>query len=244
MSTLQKGAQLGYHIGQFGLRQLQLRLLEPVNTLTHALGAFLSLLGLLWLLYLSWGDRPKMIVLVIYGLTLVVLFSTSSLFHGIKLIEEKRMWLNRLDHMAIFLLIAGTYTPIVHVLFPYPIKTITMAAVWIIAVGGMIYKLFGQRIHGLINVSVYPLLSWAGLIPALIVSRTQPLVPLGGLLLLLTGGLIYMIGFLIYYRQKPNPWPHIFGHHEIWHLCVMGGSLFHFLFMLRYIVPAVSVTGR
>ncbi len=145
--------------------------------------------------------------------------------------------------MAIFLLIAGTYTPIVYMLFPRPISLLTLIVVWLIALIGMIYKLFGRRIHGLINVSIYPVLGWVGIIPALFVSRTQPLVPTGGLLLLLLGGLIYMIGFVIYYRRKPDPWPQIFGHHEIWHLSVMGGSFCHFLFMLLYIVPASGIVS-
>jgi hemolysin III len=241
MSTIQKGARFGYNLGLFGLNQLQQRLREPVNALTHLAGAFLAFFGLLLLVYLTWNDRPKMVVLAIYGLTMVVLFAISSLFHGLKVADEKRRWLNRLDHMAIFLLIAGTYTPIVYLLFPHPIGLLTLAAIWLIALSGMIYKLLGRRIHGLINVSLYPVLGWAGILPALIISRTQPLVPRGGLLLLLAGGLIYMIGFVIYYRRKPDPWPPIFGHHEIWHLFVMGGSFCHFLFMLLYIVPASSL---
>ena len=243
MSTFQKSVRFGYHLGLFGLKQAQQRLLEPVNALTHLAAAILAFLGLLLLVYLTWNDRPKMYVLAIYGLTMVVLFASSGLYHGIKLADEKRMWLNRLDHMAIFLLIAGTYTPIVYMLFPYPINLLTLVVVWLIALIGMIYKLLGRRIHGLINISIYPILGWVGIIPALIVSRTQPLVPLGGLLLLLLGGLIYMIGFVIYYRRKPDPWPQIFGHHEIWHLSVMGGSFCHFLFMLLYIVPASRIVS-
>lgn len=238
MSTIQRGVRFGYQLGLFGLNQARNRLLEPANSLTHLAGAILAFFGLLILVSLTWNERPKMIVLAIYGLTMVALFATSSLFHGVKLADEKRMWLNRLDHMAIFLLIAGTYTPIVYTLFPQPINLLTLAAVWLIAIVGMAYKLLGRKIHGLINVSIYPALGWAGVIPVLIISRAQPLVPGGGLLLLLIGGLIYMIGFVIYYRRKPDPWPGVFGHHEIWHLAVLGGSFCHFLFMFLYIVPA------
>jgi hemolysin III len=148
------------------------------------------------------------------------------------------MWLNRLDHAAIFLMIAGTYTPIIYNLFPESWRWPTLFGYWLVAIGGILYKVFSAKIHSAFNKIIYPILSWGGVIPAVLASREALLVPISGLALLLLGGLIYMAGFIIYYRQQPDPWPNVLGHHEIWHLFVLAGSFFHFLFMLFFIVPA------
>lgn len=219
------------------LRILQRHFLEPISSLTHLGGALASLVALVILVALTGHEPKKMVSLAIYGLSMVVLFATSALFHGMILPDSKRMWLNRLDHAAIFLLIAGTYTPIVYNLYPEPWRWSTLIVIWTIAAAGIIFKLFSSSIHGFLNASVYPLLSWAGVIPVVLVYRLKPLAPIEGIGLLLLGGMIYMVGFVIYYRRRPDPWPPLFGHHEIWHILVLAGGLCHFLFMLFYVVP-------
>ncbi len=223
--------------GRFFVQQARRRLLEPVNALTHMIGALAALLGLLLLVALTYEDIPKMISLIIYGLSMVFLFTASTLLHGIVLPEGRRMWLNRLDHVAIFLLIAGTYTPIVYNLFPVAYRWWVLAAIWSIALIGVLFKLFSRGIHGFFNASIYPAMAWAGVLPAVLAYRVKPLVSLPGMALLFLGGLIFMGGFVVYYRQHPDPWPDVFGHHEIWHLLVMAGVFCHFLFMLLYVVP-------
>lgn len=220
------------------LKIFERHLLEPVNTLTHLFGAAASLGGMILLAFLTREERGKMISLVIYGLSMVILYCASVLLHGAKLTEKNRMRLNRLDHAAIFLMIAGTYTPIVYNLFPGGWRWPTLIGYWLVALGGMAYKSYSANIHGVLNRIIYPLLSWCGIIPAVLVSLERPLVKVDGLALLLLGGLIYMIGFVVYYRKRPDPWPNLLGHHEIWHLLVLAGSFCHFLFMLFYIVPA------
>lgn len=208
---------------------------EPVSALTHFFGAIASLVGLVILLYLAGGEPGKNISLAIYGFSMVILYAASSLFHGAKVSGGGRHWLNKLDHAAIFLLIAGTYTPIVYNLFPIQWRWLTLAVIWIVALTGVVFKLVSVQIHGLLNASIYPLISWAGVVPALLAYRIEPMVPKSGLLLLFLGGLVYMGGFIVYYRRWPNPWPGIFGHHEIWHVMVMGGSLLHYFFVLFFI---------
>ena len=200
-------------------------------------GALASIAGFILLTILTWGQTTKVIALGIFGLSLVFLYTMSALYHGISLPEKKRMWLNRLDHAAIFLLIAGTYTPIVAILFPPVWRTVILVAIWTVTALGIIYKIFSKRIHGLINVSFYLIIGWVGAIPAIFLSQLRPVLSSDGFRLILLGGLIYTVGFFIYIRKRPNPWPNIFGYHEIWHLFVLGGSLCHFLFMLFYIVP-------
>lgn len=212
-------------------------LLEPVSALSHIAAAFAALLGTILLLYLSRGQPAKMASLAIYGVSLVLLFAASALLHGVKLPDERRMWLNRLDHVAIFLLIAGTYTPIIYNLMPAGWRWPLLLAIWSLSIAGMAYKLFSSRIHGFLNASVYPILAWAGVVPAILAYRVEPFVPGSGVALLFLGGMIYMLGFAIYYRQWPDPWPDVFGHHEIWHLMVIAGCACHFTFMLFHVVP-------
>lgn len=202
------------------------------------LGAVAAALGVLLLVWLTWHEAGKMLSLLVYGVSLVFLYTASTLLHGVRAPEDVRMLLNRFDHMAIFLLIAGTYTPIAYNLFPRAWRWPVLAAVWLVALVGMVVKLTSVRIHGLLNTSIYVILGWGGAVPLLLALNLAPFLPRPGLLLLLSGGLIYTAGFVIYYVRRPDPWPGVFGHHEIWHLFVLGGSLCHFMFMLLYVVPA------
>ncbi len=220
------------------MNRLNQLLHEPINTLTHLAGAIASLLGTVWLLQLVWGDWGKFIALFIYGFSLTTMYVASSLLHGVKPRPHLQFQLNRFDHMTIFLLIAGTYTPIITTFFPEAWRWWVLLLVWGTAVVGMVYKLFSRQIHGFFNASIYLIISWGGVLPLILTGEVAQWLPPWGWQLLLLGGLIYSVGFLVYYWQWPNPWPDVFGHHEIWHLFVMGGSLCHFLFMLWYVVPA------
>jgi hemolysin III len=212
-------------------------LLEPVNTITHAVGAAASIAGLALLLNQTWDDPPKMVSMFIYGLSLIIMFTTSALLHGVKASDAGRMRINRLDHMAIFLLIGGTYTPIAFNTFATPWRWAALVTVWIIVLIGMVYKLLSTKIHGMFNTFIYVFLGWGSALPLVLGTDLFSLMPIPGLLLVLSGGLIYTAGFIIYCFQRPNPWPGRLGHHEIWHLFVLAGSLSHYLFMLAYVVP-------
>lgn len=213
---------------------------EPLSALLHLIGGAFAVPGLVLLLVLSRHDPAKVVSLLIYGISLVSLYGASTLLHGLKASPRLRMWLNRLDHMAIFSLIAGTYTPIVYNLFPTHWRWPVLISVWSIAFAGMAYKVTSVRIHGFFNVSIYMALGW-GAVPLALALRLLPIISPAGLGLLLLGGLIYSAGFVIYYVEWPDPWPNVFGHHEIWHLFVLAGSLCHYLFMVLFVAPADSL---
>lgn len=212
--------------------------LEPVNTITHLIGALASLLGLVLLIFLTWDTPYKMISLAIYGICQVVLYIASCLLHGVHTTPKWNYFFNRLDHMAIFAMIAGVYTPIAYNLIPDPWRWRTLVFVWSFAFFGMVLKMFKRRIHGFFNAVIYLLMAWGVVMPVLLLFDVTALFSPIGLWLLLGGGLIYSVGFFIYYFEKPDPWPTILGHHEIWHLFVMAASGLHFLFMLIEVVPA------
>lgn len=225
------------------MKTLERLLHEPMSTLTHLFGALASLVGLILLLSVTWNQPGKLVSVAIYGTSMVILYSASTLFHGAKVSEETRMWFNRVDHMAIFLLIAGTYTPIVYTITYGSLRGWILGGVWAVTLACIAYKLFSPRIHGFFNVTMYVILSWGSAIPLLVLFDITLKIPLTGWLWLLTGGLIYSVGFITYYFQRPDPWPGVFGHHEVWHLFVLGGSLCHFLFILWYIVPLQQPIG-
>ena len=220
------------------MKRIIQQLHEPASTLTHVLGGAASLLGTGWLVWLAWGAWDKALSLLIYGTSMTAMYSASSLLHGVKPRPRLQFQLNRVDHMSIFLLIAGTYTPIVQTYFPSNWRWPVLLIVWLGALAGMVYKLLSRRIHGFLNASIYLIVSWGGVLPLFLAGNAFRWLPLEGLLLLLLGGLIYSLGFIAYYWRWPDPWPDVFGHHEIWHLFVLGGSLCHFLFMLKHVALA------
>ncbi len=217
------------------IKRLTQQLNEPASALTHAFAAAISLMGTGWLLWLVWGKWDKVVTLLVYGLSMTAMYSASTLLHGVKPRPRLQFQLNRLDHVTIFLLIAGTYTPIVYHFFPTAWRWPVLLTVWLAALLGIAAKLFGRRIHGFFNTSIYLVVSWGGVLPLILAGNAARWLPAGGLVLLLLGGFIYSAGFVVYYCQWPDPWPKHFGHHEIWHLFVMAASLCHFAFMLIYV---------
>jgi len=211
--------------------------LEPINTITHLIGVVGSVYSLFVLVSLTRNDASKMISMIIYGGSLISLFSVSSLLHGVKTTRVNRMMLNRLDHAAIFLLIGGTYTPIAFNIFPDSLRWSVLSTVWIIVVIGMVFKLRSAKIHGFLNTFIYLVLGWGSAVPLILFTDLIQIITFQGIFLLLLGGLIFTIGFLIYYFKWPDPWPDVFGHHEIWHLFVLGGTVCHFFFILFTVVP-------
>lgn len=217
------------------MKRLIQHLNEPFSATSHMVGAMAVLLGTAWLLWLTWGSWGRVVSLLIYGSTTFAMFAASTLLHGIKPRPRLQFMLNRLDHVAIFLVIAGTYTPIAYTFFPSSWRWLMLSLVWLVALIGIGFKLLSRRIHGFLNATIYMILSWGAASPLFLAEDGWYWLPTSGLMLLLLGGAIYSVGFVVYYCRRPDPWPKRFGHHEIWHLFVLGGSLCHFLFMWRFV---------
>ncbi len=212
-------------------------LYEPFNAISHFLGALFGVIGTAGLLWETRADPQKWRAFLLYGVTLCALFFSSAFLHGARVSHAKRMILNRLDHIAIFLYIAGTQTPIIATFFFDKWKIPALALIWISALVGSTLKIAGSRIHGGWQAGIYMAMGWASILPAIFLSDIFFAVPLSALGLLGVGGLLYSIGFFIYYWEKPDPYPGVFGHHEIWHIFVLAASFCHYLFMWRVILP-------
>ncbi|MGH8041992.1 MAG: PAQR family membrane homeostasis protein TrhA [Rudaea sp.] len=202
---------------------------ELANSLTHGFGLLLSIAGLVLLTAAAstTGGLREIASCTIYGVTLILVYATSTLYHGVRHANAKRM-LRTLDHVAIFLLIAGTYTPFVLIALRGAWGWSLFAVVWTLAAIGAFFELTALcRFRGAM-IALYIGMGWIGLV------ALKPLVaalPAPGLWLLFGGGVSYTAGVLFY------RWRSLRYHHAVWHLFVLGGSVLQFLAVLWYVLP-------
>jgi hemolysin III len=161
----------------------------------------------------------------IYAAGISGLFGVSALYHRITWRPSVRRWLRQLDHAMIFLLIAGTYTPIGLLVLDGPLALTVLWLVWGGAIAGVILNLVFKDAPKWLAALVYVALGWVAVIamPQLL-ARMGP----GGVTLIALGGVVYSVGALVYATRRPNPVPAVFGYHEIFHLLVIAGVTFHF----------------
>ncbi|OOZ41702.1 PAQR family membrane homeostasis protein TrhA [Solemya elarraichensis gill symbiont] len=202
---------------------------EIAHSLTHGLGVLLSIGGLAVLVAFSalYGDAWHIISVSIYGATLILLYTVSTLYHSITHERAKNV-LQRLDHAAIFLLIAGTYTPFTLVSLRGAWGWTLFGLVWAIAIAGIALELFVEKRMKRLSVTLYLGLGWIVLIA---IKPMIASIETGGLLLLLAGGFCYSFGVIFYV------WKKLAYNHAIWHLFVLAGSILHFFSVLFYVIP-------
>jgi len=203
---------------------------ELAHSLLHGLGMALSIAGLSVLVSLAAlkGDPWRIVSFSIYGATLVTLYLVSTLYHGLRSPQAKHVF-HILDHAAIYILIAGTYTPFALVNLRGGWGWSLFGVIWGLALVGIIFKIFFFGRLKFLSLAIYILLGW------LVLIALKPLfthIPLGGIIWLLLGGLAYTFG-LIFYVYKKIPY-----HHAIWHIFVMAGSICHFFAVLFYVLPS------
>lgn len=211
---------------------------EPINGLTHGLGALLSVVGFILLLYdaVNLGSVNHIIAFSFFGSSMILLYSSSTLYHSLNVKKQTIRLLRKLDHSMIYVLIAGSYTPICLIVLDESWRWIIFGAVWSVALGGIIKKIFWIDAPHWLSLTLYLGMGWMGvlLFPVLFDKM-----PVAFLVWIISGGLAYSIGAVIYGVEKPNPLPGWFGHHEIWHLFVMAGTFSHFWAFYQYL-PAIA----
>lgn len=205
---------------------------ELANSLTHGLGVLLSIAGLALLVTFSAlrGDAWLVTSSAIYGASLVILYTASTLYHSFRDLEVKRL-LRKFDHAGIFLLIAGTYTPFLLVSLRGPWGWSLFGVIWGLAAVGVAMKFWFAGRFRLVSTLIYIGMGW------LVLMAVKPLVaavPRGGIILLVTGGLCYT-GGSVFYLWKRLPY-----HHAIWHLFVLAGSVCHWAAVFVYLVPPAT----
>jgi hemolysin III len=209
---------------------------ERFNAMSHLFGACFALAGagLLVSQAAAQGDPWKIVGSSIYGLSLVSLFVFSALHHGLDRSPRVNEVLRTLDYDSVFFLIAGTVTPLVLVLFRNTYGWTVFGAVWAIAVLGIVLRSVWRQVPKYVTNTLYIALGW---LTVLLVGADVSL-PLGALALMAAGGVVYSAGFAIFVIEKPNPWPGVFGFHEIWHVLVVMAALLHYLLVYFYVLPA------
>ncbi len=214
------------------MNTLNLKLREPISAITHLAAAGISLLGLIALIYFGWGDFQKIITFIIYGISLILMFSASGTYHMLIAKDSIILNLRKLDHSAIYLLIAGTYTPICMHFFNGFWQYGMLILIWSLAIIGIIIKLFVINAPRWITAGVYLLMGWLAIMGIQEILRTMPT---AAILWMVIGGLFYTIGAIIYITKYFDFFPGKFGFHEVWHIFVILGAFSHFYLILRFI---------
>ena len=200
---------------------------EAANAITHGIGAVLSVIGLIVLVVMAAasGDAWRVVSFSIYGSTLIAAYLASTLYHSLTH-PRTRYIFKILDHCSIYLLIAGTYTPILLLSLHGAWSWILMSVIWGLAFLGIGFKVFFVRRFELVSTLAYIGMGWLAVTAWGELSRS---LPAGAMRLLIAGGLVYTVG-VVFYRWDRLPY-----NHAIWHGFVIGGSLCHFLTMALYL---------
>ncbi len=209
---------------------------EPMNALTHLIGAVLSVIGTIaMIIQISVnGELTPLYILSVlaFGLGLIALYTASFVYHAVHGSEEKLMRLKKVDHSMIFVLIAGSYTPFCLLALSGKTSMMLLTAIWVTAVIGVVLMIFWIKMPRWLNTALYILMGWMAIF------AVKPLylaLPVGGFCFLVLGGVMYTIGGVMYGMKKPNLSPR-FGFHEVFHIFVMLGSLCHFYTVFRYLL--------
>jgi hemolysin III len=202
------------------------KLREPVNSLTHWIGAILALAGLIALLIVGWSTPAKIISLVVYGLSLIGMFSASATYHMVRAKDKVLVILRKIDHSAIFLLIAGTYTPFCINAFDGFWKWGMLSIIWSLAAIGIIVKVFYINAPRWLNAGIYVVMGWMCVGAS---GQMLATLPAWVFIWLITGGVIYTLGAVVYITKIFNFKPNVFGFHEVWHIFVILAAAAHFV---------------
>ena len=205
------------------------KLREPVNSLTHWVGAALALVGLVTLLIVGWSTPAKVISLTIYGVSLIAMFSASATYHMVRVKDKALEIFRKVDHSAIYLLIAGTYTPFCVNAFEGFWKWGMLSIIWSLALIGIIVKVFYIRAPRWVNALIYVVMGWFSVSAAGQMLAVLPAWVFGWLI---AGGVIYTLGAVVYATKIFNFKPGVFGFHEVWHIFVMLAAAAHFVAVL------------
>ena len=205
------------------------KLREPVNSLTHWAGALLALAGLVALLIVGWSTPAKIVSLLVYGLSLIAMFSASATYHMVRAKDRVLLILRKVDHSAIFLLIAGTYTPFCINAFDGFWKWGMLGIIWSLAAIGIIVKIIYIKAPRWLNAGIYVVMGWLCVGAS---GQMLATLPAWVFTWLLIGGVIYTLGAVVYSTKIFNFKPGVFGFHEVWHIFVMLAAAAHYVAVL------------
>jgi len=214
---------------------MQSRFREPVSGLTHLFGAILSILGLMLLIQYSVivSKNNNIPTLIIFGISLILLYTASTIYHLVTVSEKAIKVLRRIDHSMIYILIAGTYTPICLIALKGTLGSGLCTAIWLLALTGIILKIFWFNAPRWLYTFFYVFMGWLAIFAIYPLSKA---ISYNGVLWLIAGGVSYTVGAVIYATKWPKITTKFFGFHEIFHIFVLIGSFCHFWMMFKYVM--------
>jgi len=201
---------------------------EIANSISHGLGMALSVAALILMTVKTMQSDSRLAVVsaVIYGISLIILYSMSTLYHSFRSVRIKS-FMNLLDHSSIYLLIAGTYTPIVLLKLAGTYRLVMIMVIWILAVAGIVSEIFKKKRSRLLSSILYVAMGWIGV---LAVEALYASIGFNGIMLILAGGIFYTAGVFFYLKNQ------ISFNHAIWHIFVMAGSTAHYFAISNYVL--------
>ena len=209
---------------------------DPGSAITHFIGMVAAMLAAAPLLVKAYRDDSRLTVisLAVFITSMILLYAASTLYHTLDISPKVNRALKKIDHMMIFILIAGTYTPVCMVVLGDKTGWMLLALVWSIAAAGILIKMCWITCPKWFSSVLYIAMGWVCVLAFTRIVQALPTAAFGWLL---AGGIIYTIGGVIYALKLPvfNSWLRHFGSHEIFHLFVMGGSLCHYIVMYRFV---------
>ena len=212
----------------------KIKLREPVNAWTHLGGAIFFFIGTIVMLVhriVTEASVKSIVGVIIFGISLVLLYLASGIYHSYNGSEKVIKKLKKLDHSMIYVLIAGSYTPMCLMVLEGQQRVLILSIVWGIALFGILSKIFIPGIPRVLYTLFYLMMGWMVIF---FIGDVYASIPQGGFLLLLFGGILYSIGGIIYMIKKPN-FSKVLGFHELFHLFILGGSLLHYFFIFFYL---------
>lgn len=210
---------------------------DPVSGLTHLFGALASLIGLIILIIYELNipnSTPLGLVAVImFGISLILLYTASSVYHLVKSSDKVIKILRKLDHSMIFVLIAGTYTPVCLISLNGKLRWIMFISIWALAVIGVSFKMIWFNCPRWLSTLFYVFMGW---ISVFLISPISKAINIKGIVWLILGGVFYTVGAVIYGAKWPKINSKVFGFHEIFHLFVLAGSFCHYFMVFKYVL--------
>ncbi|TMM12546.1 MAG: hypothetical protein E6G00_03250 [Actinobacteria bacterium] len=200
----------------------------------HQYSFFVALAGGAVLIIVAHGARTR-VAMTVYALSVAGLLGTSALYHRRDWTDRARMWMRRLDHSMIFVLIAGTYTPFALLVLHGGLATAILIAVWAAALAGTVLNLVWVTAPKPVTAAVYLAVGWVAVIA---MPQLADAIGAVGISLIIGGGVLYTAGAVIYALRKPNPVPGVFGYHEVFHALVVAAAVAHFTAVAIYALPA------
>ena len=215
---------------------MKFRLKDPGSSITHFIGMLMALFAATPLLIRASmnPDRVHVASLAVFIASMILLYGASAAYHSVNLTGSRLKFFRKIDHMMIFVLIAGSYTPVCLIVLGGTLGYTMLALVWGIAIVGMLIKALWITCPKWFSSLIYIAMGW---VCVLVFGQLLDTLPTAAFLWLLAGGIIYTVGGVIYALKLPlfNAHHKYFGSHEIFHLFVMGGSICHFIFMYAYV---------